>query len=273
MAIITLNRGTRIGADALARCLSRELGYPVLSQEAAQETAAQLGVPAKDLQVRMEERPGVYGRASLLTRLYKAALRNALAEAAQDGNLVYHGVAGGLLLKDAPAVLSIRLVAPLYSRIQDLMAAEEMSPSSAEAYIREVDDSRARWVSGVYGEDIADPALYDLVLNLEAFSVEEACEVLCLATRRPEFTLKDEGLADFEDFKLAARVNLALLEDLGTQTLDLEAWARRGMVVVTGKAPIGETREVRERIVEIVRSANGSREVRLDIQWSRRGGT
>jgi cytidylate kinase len=273
MAILTLNRGTRLGAEALAACLARELGYPVLSQEDAQEAAAQLGVPARDLQGRMEEKPEAYGRASLLARLYKAALRNALAEAARDGNLVYHGVAGGLLLQDAPGVLSIRLIAPLDSRVRDLMHVEGMEAHSAEAYIREVDDSRARWVRTVYGEEIGDPSLYDLVLNLDTFSVEEACEVLCLAVDRPEFALTGEKLVDFRDFTLASRVNLALLEDLGTQTLDLDARVRRGVVVVKGKAPVKETQEVRARIQEIVRSANGLEEIRLDIQWSGGAGT
>jgi cytidylate kinase len=267
MAILTLNRGTRLGAEALAACLARELGYPVLSQEAAQEAAAQLGVPARDLQGRMEERPEAYGRASLLSRLYKAALRNALAETARDGNLVYHGVAGGLLLQDAPGVLSVRLIAPLDSRVRDLMDAEGMDAASAEAYIREIDDSRARWVRTVYGKEIGDPSLYDLVLNLDTFSVEEACEVLCLAARRPEFELTGERLKDLEDFRLASRVNLALLEDLGTQTLELHARARRGIVVVAGEAPIRETEEVKNRIVEIARSTNGMTEVRLEIRW------
>jgi cytidylate kinase len=272
MAIITISRGTRTGAEALAERLAHELGYPLLSQESAQQAAAQLGVPAKDLQERMEEKPAVFGRTSLLTRLYKAALRNALAEAAGNGNLVYHGVAGGLLLREAPAVLSVRLIAPVEARIQDLMDAEGMDPSAAEAYIGEVDDARARWVRIIYGEDIADPALYDFVLNLDTFSVAEACEVLCLAATRPEFTVSGEGLADFQDFRLASQVRLALLEDLGTQTLDLDARVRRGTVVVTGKAPVRETEEVRNRIVEIARSAASVQEVRLDIKWSGKAG-
>jgi cytidylate kinase len=267
MAILSICRGTKSGGEALARCLAERLGYPILGREVAQEAAAQLGVPVKDLQEKMEERPGVFGRTSLLTKVYMAAVRNALAEAAQDGNLVYHGVAGGLLLKDVPGVICVRLIAPLDLRVQALMSAEGMDQIQAEAYIRDVDDARARWVRVMYGEDISDPALYDLVVNLDTFSIPEVCEILCRTAAQPEFALTEERMADLDDFRVESRVRLALLEDLGTQTLELGAQVRRGVAVVTGRAPIMKTGDVGERIVEIVRSVDGVQEARLDIEW------
>jgi len=267
MAILSVCRGTKSGGKALAECLAQRLGYPILGREVAQDAAAQLGVPVKDLQEKMEEKPGIFGRASLLTRLYMAAVRNALAEAAVDGNLVYHGVAGGLLLKDVPGVICVRLLAPLDLRVQSLLDSEGMDRASAEAYIRDVDDARARWVRVMYGEDIADPTLYDMVVNLEKFSIPEVCEVLCRTVAQPEFVLTPERLADLNDFKVECRVRLALLEDLGTQTLELDARVRRGIAVVTGKAPIMKTGEVGNRIAEIGRSVDGVQEVRLDIEW------
>ena len=113
MAIITIGRGTKSGGHELAKCLSEHLGYPLLGREVAQDAAAQLGVPAEDVGVRMEEKPGRFGRDPLITKLYVAAVQNAILDHVEEGNLVYDGLAGGLLLRDLPGVLSVRLIAPI----------------------------------------------------------------------------------------------------------------------------------------------------------------
>jgi cytidylate kinase len=267
MSIITIQRGTKSGGEALAECVGKNLGYPVLGREVLQDAAAQLGVPAEDVGEKMEETPGVFGPRPLITKLYVAAVKAALVEQARDGNLVYHGLAGGLLLKDLPGILKVRLIAPLELRVQALMESHGMKENEAEAYIQEVDDARSRWVKNVYGEDNIDSSLYDMVMNLGSFSIPEACEVLKAAAARPEFEMTPERLRKLEDFRMGCQVRLALLEDLGTQTLDLEASASDGLVVVRGEAPLLNTGEVGDRITEIARSVAGVEEVRLAIEW------
>lgn len=267
MAIISICRGTKSGGQDLARCLAEELGYPMLGREVAQEAAAQIGVPAKDLQEKLEEKPGVFGRSSLITKLYIAAVRSAMAEAGADGNLIYHGLAGGLLLKGIPGMLCVRLIAPMDIRVQALVRTDPMGREAAEAYIRDVDDARARWIKVLYGEEILDPSLYDMVMNLETFTISDVCAVLCRTIRQPEFQLTEERRNDLNDFRIGCQVQLALLEDLGTQTLDLEASFRRGVAVVRGQAPILKKGDVGNRILEIVRAVPGVKEVQLELEW------
>jgi len=267
MAIITIQRGTKSGGEALAKCVAENLHYPLLGREILQDAAAQLGVPAEDVGEKMEESPGRFGRKPLITKLYVAAVRASLADHAKDGNLVYHGLAGGLLLKDLPGVLRVRLIAPLDYRIQALRDSHGMDDESAEAYIREVDEARSLWVRNVYGADNTDPSLYDMVLNLGSFTIPEACEVLKVAAARPEFEMNSERMKKLHDFRLACQVRLALLDDLGTQTLDLDATVADGVAVVTGEAPLLNTGEVGNRITEIVRSVEGVKGVQLAIEW------
>jgi cytidylate kinase len=267
MAIITVGRGTKSGGHELAKCLAKELGYPLLGREVVQDAAAQLGVPAEDIGGRMEEKPGRFGRDPLITKLYVAAVQNGILDHVEKGDLVYDGLAGGLLLNDLPGVLSVRLIAPLEFRIQALMADHGMDEASAVAYIEEVDDARVRWVKAVYGEDVNEPSLYDMVLNLGSFSIGEACEIVTSAAKEPEFEMTPERHAAHEDFRVGCQVQLALLEDLGTQTLDLDASAKSGLVVVTGSAPVLSSGAVGSRITEIAGSVPGVEEVRLDIEW------
>ena len=267
MCIITIQRGTKSGGDALAKCLAEHLDYPLLGRELLQDAAAQLGVPWEDVGVKMEERPGRFGRTPVITKLYVAAVRAALAEHAQDGNLVYHGLAGGFLLRSLPGVLRVRLIAPVELRVQSLMESHGMDEASAEAYIQDVDDARSLWVKNVYGQDVQDSTRYDMVLNLGSFSIPEACEVVVAAASRPEFEMTPRRIEELEDFRIACQVRLILLECLGTKTLNLDATVSRGVAVVTGEAPMLNTGEVGGRITEIVASVPGVKEVRLAIEW------
>lgn len=267
MSIITIQRGTKSGGEDLAKCLAGQLGYPLLGREVLQEAAAQLGVPAEDVGEKMEERPGRFGRTPLITKLYVAAVSATLAEHTLEGNLVYHGLAGGFLLREIPGVLRIRLIAPVEYRVQALMDAHRMDEASAEAYVKDVDDARARWVRNVYGQENTDSSRYDMVLNLGSFSPTEACEVALTAAKRPEFEITPERLAKVKDFHATCQVRLALLEDLGTQTLELDVTVSGGLARVSGEAPVFNTGEVGKRITEIAAAVPGVKEVRLAIEW------
>ena len=147
MAIISICRGTKSGGEALAQCLAEQFGYPLLGREVLQEAAAQLGVPPDDLVEKMEDRPRFFDRSTTLRKTYIAAVQATLAEAARDGNLVYHGLAGGFLMKEAPGVLCTRLIAPVEMRAQALREAHGMDEASALSYIREVDGTSPTSVS------------------------------------------------------------------------------------------------------------------------------
>jgi cytidylate kinase len=267
MAIISICRGTKSGGKALAQCLAEQLGYPLLGREVLQEAASQLGVPSEDLAEKFSGPPTLFNRAATLRKTYLAAVQASLAEQMVGGDLIYHGLAGGFLLKDVPGVFCARLIAPLELRVGALLDEHGMSEAEAEAYIKEVDDGRARWVKIMYDADIHDPVHYDMVLNLGTFSVSEACAIITATAKRPEFEKTDKSLAGFEDFSVASHVRLALMDDMGTQTLDLHTRALKGVVEITGQAPLTSSGEVGNRITEIADSVPGVKEVVLKIEW------
>ncbi len=267
MAIVCICRGTQSGGRAMAQCLAERLGYPTLGREVVQEAAAGLGVPASLLEEKMGDRPTVWGRFSSLRRAYIAAVQGALAERAAEGRLVYHGLAGGMLLQGVPGTLCIRLIAPLERRIRAVMSDSGMDAVMAEQYIHEVDESRARWVRVMYGQDIMDPSLYDLVINLETMTVEGACALTEKVVGRPEFELTDAMLLQLEDFRLGCRVRVGLARDADLRPLELDTKAERGVVTVTGRAPLRAGRRTGDRIAEIARAVPGVDSVRLEVEW------
>jgi cytidylate kinase len=267
MAVICISRGTKSGGQALAECLAARLGYPVLGREVVQEAAVQMGVSERTLQEKMSDRPTVWGRFSSLRRMYVTAVQAALAERAVTGRLVYHGLAGGLLLKGLPSLLCVRLIAPMPIRVRAAMEESGTDASSAERYIRELDEARARWVRVMYGEDIMDPALYDLVVNLDAIPVEGACALVARAADAPELTLTQAVRDRLQDFLVSCRVRLTLATDPDLRPLDLDAEARGGRVSITGRVPLRAGGRTDELIHRLARGVPGVQDVRLNVEW------
>jgi cytidylate kinase len=267
MAIIAICRGTMSGGRALAEALSADLGYPMLGREVAQEAADRLDVSETLLREKMERAPGLWERYASMRRVYVVAVQAALAEHVAEGNLVYHGLAGGLLLRGVPAVVRVRLIAPLSMRVVTLMETQGCDAAEAERHIAQVDAERAKWVQMMYGEDIEDPALYDMVINLETMPVRSASALIATAVRQPDFQLTDETRALLEDFRLACRVKLELARASDTRGFSLDVKARNGAVEISGSAPMLSSGKTGDRIAEIARGVAGVSDVRLKLQW------
>jgi len=235
--IITISRGSMSGGQALAAAIAAAVDAPCIGRELVIEAAARLGVPGDVLRQKMEKSPGMWDRMTHDRRMYVTALQAALAEHVATGNVVYHGFVGHLLLRSLPAVLRVRVIAPVALRVRAVMDQHGWSKAAAERHIDQVDEDRSRWVRFIYDEDISDPRLYDLVVNLEAFGLESACACVTELARRPEFTITPRVSQQLRDFALACRVRVALAAAPPTRTLGLTVGAREGVVTVEGEVP------------------------------------
>ena len=271
MPIITISRGSMSGGQALASCVAAAVKAPCIGRELVIEAAAKLGVSEEVLNQKLERSPGLWERMTHERRIYVTALQAALAEHVAGGNLVYHGFADHLLLPGVPAVLRVRLIAPLATRVRAVMSQHKLSLDAAERYIGEVDEDRGRWAKFIYGVNLSDPALYDITLNLDTMNLESACAVVTEIARRPEFTVTREVLDRLADFALGCRVKVALATNPATRSLDLDVTAKGGAVTVGGEVPEAamithvSTRWERE-LRSVVEGVTGVKGVELQIR-------
>jgi cytidylate kinase len=237
MPIITISRGSMSGGQALAECIASALGVPCVGREVLVAAAAKLGVSAEQLSQTLEKSPGLWDRFTSERNLYVVAVQATLAELVTSGDVVYHGHAGHLLLRGVPAVLRVRLIAPMAMRLRAVMERQHLKPDAAHAYIQKVDEERLRWVRFLYGVDLRDPGLYDLVLSLESMSIRSACNVVATSARQAEFQVDDLVRAKLANFALASRVKLALATQPASRGLELSVRAEGGVVTVAGDVP------------------------------------
>jgi len=164
-------------------------------------------------------------------------IQAALTEEVRDGMAVYHGNAGHLLLRGGPHILRVRIIAPLEFRIRMAQDRLKFSREEAIAYIHKVDQDRQKWTQFLYGVDWGDPALYDIVLNLEHVEMDEACSVICALARERCFEITPKCKQKLENMVLASRVRASLAIHPSTSDLEVEVSASDGVVAIHGKLP------------------------------------
>jgi cytidylate kinase len=259
------------GGRAVAEAVAASLGYPCIGREILTDAAVKLGVSPELLGTTLDRVPGVWDRVTAQRRGYLVGLQAALAEHVAKGDLVYHSYAGHLLLRGVPGVLRVRIIAPVEARVREAMAEEGLDSDAAEARVRRSDEARARWTRIMYGMDWADPALYDMVLNLEQLSVGDACASILQVARQPKFAATPETRERHQDFALTCRVKLALEQNPASRGLPLEVSAQRGVVTVTGVAPeaampAGMTDVFRRELNSVVAGVEGVQAVQLNLR-------
>ena len=150
MAIITISRFTMSGGEKLAESLSDKLGIPAVSREVISQVASQFGISEAVLLEQVEK---TKGGPSPERRLYLASLQLALAEKAQRGAFIYHGLAGHFLLRGVPQILKVGIVAPVKVRARRLMEQKNISMEEAVRSIQRWDKKSIKRASFLYHVD------------------------------------------------------------------------------------------------------------------------
>jgi len=258
MAIITISRGTFSGGKELAECVAKKLGYQCLSREVLVEAARRYDVPLEKLSHAIEDKPGILERMTTERAHYLAFIRAALAKAATDERLVYHGHAGQLLLRGVPHVLKVRVIADMEYRIKSAMQRKNLSRQKAIDFIKKIDEDRLKWTKFLYHVDLFEPSLYDVIFNLEKISTSHACDMITLLDQREEYRPTSQSQQAITDLILATDVRARIAADGTVRDDDIEIDANDGILVITGT--IHSLQEA-EKVVDIARKSPGVRDV------------
>ena len=108
---------------------------------------------------------------------YVSHLGNIVLLAAQHESNVFVG-RGAQFILSRNLGLTVRIIAPKRQRIKQIMERRQCNHRDAEKFIDETDNGRADFVRRYFQHDVADPRLYDLIINLEHTSREAAVDLI-----------------------------------------------------------------------------------------------
>jgi cytidylate kinase len=111
---------------------------------------------------------------------YICRLSRVILMAARAGKVIYVG-RGAQFVLPRDRGLRVRLVAPLKYRVQQIMERRRLSFEEAREYVVKTDAGRQDCGRQYFHHDIADPHLFDLVVNVEKFGPERAAHLIVAA--------------------------------------------------------------------------------------------
>jgi cytidylate kinase len=263
MSIITISRGSLSGGRSLAERVAARLDYHCISSEALIEAAAKYGVPEPKLSEVFDKMPSFWERLTKSRRLYLIFIQAAMCELALQGRLVYHGQGGQQLLRGISHVMKVRLIAPAEFRLNAAMERERLSREAALQYIQQVDEERLRRMRYLFNVDWRDPALYDVVLNIEHMSLETAADVVIYMGQHPEYQPTPHSEKKLRDLTLSCQIKATLAAHPVTSGIDVEVRVDDGIVWLTG---LIDANELEYEIVHMAQTVSGVKEVISDLE-------
>jgi cytidylate kinase len=267
MAIITISHQMGAGGPEIGMALGQRLGYRHVDQELLSDAVRRYGLAEEKLSHLDESKPTLFERFDAETRHYITVLQTTLLEFAENDNVILMGRGGQWLLRGIPHVLRIRVIAPLEQRVKHWIrrtaetTGETPNQRHAADFVRRDDAEKAGRMRYLYEVDIADPNLYDMVINTEKLKCDAVVEMIERAVRRPEMATTDAGRRVVASRALASRVQVALANNPDTRRYRITVEAQDGVVTLEGTAAL-------EKAVEVARGVTGVVDVKtqqLDI--------
>jgi cytidylate kinase len=210
MAIITISRGCFSHGQEIAEKVAEMLGYECISREVLIEAAKLFNVSEKKLIKSLHDAPTILERIVHGKTEYLANIKAALLGYARKGNMVYHGHAGHILLSEISQVLKVRILAEIKDRIAFLQQKQNISREQALLDIENEDKNRSNWTRYLYNTDINDPKLYDIIIKIGDLTIDNACEIICLAAKSDAYLMTDESKQALDDAAIASYIDAAL---------------------------------------------------------------
>ena len=142
MTIITISRGSNSRGKEIAEKVAAELGYDCVAREALLEASKEFDIPEAKLVRAVHDAPSIFDRLAHGKEKYIAYIQDALVHRVQQGNVVYHGLAGHFLLRGISHVLKVRITADIEDRIAVVMERDKVDRKAAMQILKHDDEQR-----------------------------------------------------------------------------------------------------------------------------------
>ena len=200
MSVVTIRGQLGSGAPEIGRLIADSLHADFVDREIIAKVAERLSCPNQEVAVKEMPSGSLLGRiaAALVNSglsldkgphlptweiqlgdtLYLSGLEYVITELARNQPVVIQGRGSQYILEDYPGSLHILTVAPLEVRLKRVMEELQLDQESARKEISRIDDSRREFIKSYFGADQEDPMHYDIVINTEHLTFEEAASIV-----------------------------------------------------------------------------------------------
>jgi cytidylate kinase len=209
MNVVTISRLVGSFGEEIGRRVAGKLGLEFVGRTGLHELAMSCDPEYKDActMYETEHGPGFFERLFFDAPAHKSLFEALTFEQASRGNVVIVGRGAQVVLHGLPGVFCVGVTASREVRIQRLMKKLSVSREDAEYYLDKYDNDRIRLIKIVFGSDPGDTLLYNLLINTDHYTAENAADVVAHAIEKAERAPDADVMSDrLKNLALAKRV-------------------------------------------------------------------
>ncbi|MEZ6138501.1 MAG: cytidylate kinase-like family protein [Pirellulaceae bacterium] len=182
---VALSRETGALGSEVAERIADRLNWDLLDSRIVDYMEEQYGTPRCLLQ-SVDERHENWTSSIFTSRIgglgfsettHSHRVAKLLLLAASKANVVIVGRGGQFILPRSKG-LSVRIVAPMDFRIQQVMLERRIGERDARRHIIATDHDRHEYIRCHFGKNVSDPHHYDLVLNVGDITIDGAADMI-----------------------------------------------------------------------------------------------
>ena len=186
--VITVSKAPGAGGNILAQQVAERLDLDLFNRDIIKEIAESAKISASVIETLEKERlsgvedfiSSLVNKQYLYPGLYLEHLMKVVCTIAEHGRAVIVGRGTNFILHPKKR-FSVRMVAPLNVRIQNISRQFDVSPEEAKRRIIRRESRRSAFVRQSFNVDISDPIYYDLTINTGNMSMASAVEAVISA--------------------------------------------------------------------------------------------
>jgi len=198
--VVCVSHATGSGGKEIGKQVAQRLGYLYVDEEIVARAAAQGGLEHRDI-TDEEHRRSIAGRIlevlaegggdawtfgagvtaateSLRPADIRALIRETVVQTAARGRVVIVAHAASYAVEPDPAKLRVLVTASPKTRAQRVRAQDTLDESQALRMVKESDAGRRDYLKRFYGVDRESPTDYDVVINTDVLSTEQAADII-----------------------------------------------------------------------------------------------
>jgi cytidylate kinase len=261
MPVITVSKCTFSKEREVSEKLAEKLGYECIDKQILFEASEYFKIPEIELSRALHESPFFFNCFEYGKQRNLSYISYILLKCVQKDNMVYHGFAGHLFLKDVPHVLKVKIVSSTEDRLAEVMKRETLSEQKARQMLRREDGKRRKWCLRQFGVDNTDMIAYDLVLHLDKITIDAAVNIIAETSQRPCFQNTSQSQEILSDLLNSAKIQTILIEKFPK----VGVTSKRGKVHINHKGVFGQEEYMKKQIAAFLQKLPGFKNIDVDI--------
>lgn len=261
MAVISIFSGTFCHAETVVEKVSERLGCELIEEHLIDTASRRFGISKEKLN------KSVMGQATIFNKLTHergknvARLSLVLAEYIAKDNCLLHGYAAHLVPRTISHILKVCLIANHDYRVDEAVRINSVSEKEADGMIRKDNKQRLEWTSYLFDKAPYDESLYDIVIPMQSGNIDQAVAEICKYAESEQLKTTERSKKLAEDFILASKVKLALVED----GEDVEVLAEEGRVIISLNKEVLRMKQYQEDLKDKIKKIEGVKEVETKL--------